>query len=327
MIVRLGILLLTLALGVPGTATGAHPGLDEFVAETAPKVGMRPEALRDLLQRARYQPAIIDAITRPAESKPWHAYRELFVTPTRIADGVAFWNEHESLLDSIAGQFQVDPEYVVAIVGIETNYGRNTGGYRVLDALATLGFYYPRRGEFFRRELVEYLRLAQDESLPVEEITGSYAGAMGIGQFIASSYRAYAVDFDGDGRRDLWRSLPDALASVANYLKVHGWQAGKPTVLVLDEAPGAEGLTERPQAESTLAELKSQGFVFDEGPLQAGDRAGAFQLAGAEGPEYWIALNNFFVIMRYNRSPLYAMAVTQLADAIRRERAAVVPET
>ncbi|MGB0514279.1 MAG: lytic murein transglycosylase B, partial [Wenzhouxiangellaceae bacterium] len=206
-----------------GTAH-AHPGLDAFVERAANEYDLDAAHLHEVLERAEYQQAIIDAITRPAEAKPWHEYRQIFLRTPRIEGGVAFWDEHRDLLDRIAERYSVAPEFVLAIVGVETNYGQITGSYRVLDALVTLGFYYPRRGEFFSRELAQFFRLSREEQLPLEEVRGSYAGAMGVGQFIPSSYRAYAVDFDDSGHRDLWTSLPDALASVANYLKVHGWR-------------------------------------------------------------------------------------------------------
>jgi len=203
---------------------------------------------------------------------------------------------------------------------VETRYGRITGSYRVLDALVTLGFYYPRRGEFFSRELAEFFRLSREENLPLEEVLGSYAGAMGIGQFIPSSYRAYAIDFDESGSRDLWRSLSDALGSVANYLKVHGWQDGQPPALPVLAVPARIDQEFPVKPAHTLAELAELGFEFDAGGLAPETPATVIELEGAEGPEYWIGLNNFYVITRYNRSPLYAMAVTQLAWAIR-ERA------
>lgn len=306
---------------VSGTAAAAHPGLDEFVQRNIAETGFAADELRAVLERAEFQQAIIDSITRPAEAKPWHEYRQIFLRDPRIDGGAEFWREHQELLDRIGTQFGVAPEFILAIVGVETNYGRITGSYRVLDALVTLGFYYPRRGEFFSRELAQFFRLSREENLPLEEVLGSYAGAMGIGQFIPSSYRAYAVDFDDSGSRDLWRSLPDALGSVANYLKVHGWEAGRATVLPVTAAPAQVGKDFAIKPAHTLAALTELGFDFDAGSLPPETPATVIELEGAEGPEYWIGLNNFYVITRYNRSPLYAMAVTQLAEAIR-ERAA-----
>jgi len=297
-------------------ASASHPGADAFARQLAEDDGLDIEYVRSTIAGAEYQQSIIDAITRPAEGKPWHEYRKIFVRDTRIDGGVEFWRANQALFERVASEFQVPAEFIVAIVGVETNYGLNTGSYRVLDALVTLGFYYPRRSAFFSRELAEFFQLSREESLPLEEVKGSYAGAMGLGQFIPSSYRAYAVDFDDSGSRDLWRSLPDALGSVANYLKVHGWNDRLPTVLPVSTVP--DGLDEdfKPKPQHTLAELQNLGIEFEFAGLAPDTPATLIELEGADGPEYWIGLNNFYVITRYNRSPLYAMAVTQLADEL-----------
>ncbi|MGK7297223.1 MAG: lytic murein transglycosylase B [Candidatus Wenzhouxiangella sp. M2_3B_020] len=294
----------------------AHPGAEAFAERVAADGDLSVEEVLAILERAEYQQAIIDAITRPAESKPWHEYRGIFIRDSRIDAGVEFWNQHGALVERIAEAFGVAPEFILAIVGVETNYGTITGSYRVLDALVTLGFYYPRRGAFFASELAEFFRLSREEGLPLERIQGSYAGAMGLGQFIPSSYRAYAVDFDESGSRDLWRSLPDALASVANYLDVHGWEAGRPTVLDVASVP--EGLdADFPiKPAHTLGELRAMGVVFQDAGLADETPATLIEMEGESGPVHWIGLNNFYVITRYNRSPLYAMAVTQLADRL-----------
>lgn len=320
---RIIILTLTLAMVLLSTAVRAeepHPGADEFVVRAMADHGLDEALIREVLADARYKQSIIDAISRPAEALPWYRYRPIFLTDTRIDGGAEFWRANADLLEGVSERFGVPIEVIVAIVGVETNYGMNTGSFRVIDALATLGFYFPRRADFFASELAHFLALAAEEELPLFEVRGSYAGAMGIGQFIPSSYRAYAVDFDGSGRRDLWRSLPDALGSVANYLAVHRWEDGEPIALPVHSVP--ENLDEefpvRPR--HTLNELAALGVDFETSGLP-GDRAATLiELEGADGPEHWIGLNNFYVITRYNRSPLYAMAVTQLAEAIR-ERA------
>ena len=296
--------------------TLAHPGAEAFAERVAAEGEFSAEDVLAILERAEYQQAIIDAITRPAESKPWHEYRGIFIRDSRIDAGVEFWNEHDALVERIAEAFGVAPEFILAIVGVETNYGTITGSYRVLDALVTLGFYYPRRGAFFASELAEFFRLSRDEGLPLEAVQGSYAGAMGLGQFIPSSYRAYAVDFDGSGSRDLWRSLPDALASVANYLDVHGWEAGRPTVLEVTSVPDDLDADFPVKPAHTLGTLRAMGIAFDEAGLADETPATLIELEGENGPMYWIGLNNFYVITRYNRSPLYAMAVTQLAERL-----------
>jgi len=225
-------LLLLVLFCVPAFAA-EHPGTDEFVQRAVSEYGLQEGEVRALLAQAEYKQSIIDAISRPAEGKPWHQYRKIFLTDKRIDEGVEFWNENRELIATASKQFGVDEEIIVAIIGVETFYGRITGGYRTIDALVTLGFYYPKnlssdRSPFFSSELMHYIQLAAEEGLPAAEITGSYAGAMGMGQFMPSSYREYAVDFDGDGSRDLWRSTPDVVGSVANYLHRHGWQPGQP---------------------------------------------------------------------------------------------------
>lgn len=312
------VLLIGLLVGslIAAGASATHPGAEAFVRKLADDSSLDVEYVRHAIASAEYQQSIIDAITRPAEAKPWHEYRKIFVRDTRIDGGVEFWRANRALIERVAAEFQVPANVILAIVGVETNYGLNTGSYRVLDALVTLGFYYPKRSEFFSRELAEYFHLSREESLPLDEIKGSYAGAMGLGQFIPSSYRAYAVDFDQSGSRDLWRSLPDALGSVANYLKVHGWNDQLPTVLPVTTVP--DGLDEsfKPKPQHTLGQLQDMGIEFDPAGLAPETPATLIELEGTDGPEYWIGLNNFYVITRYNRSPLYAMAVTQLGDEI-----------
>lgn len=294
-----------------------HPGAERFIEQVVSEHALDPELVRSVVMEAKYQQSIIDAMTRPAEAKPWHEYRGIFLNETRIAGGAEFWRANQALLEQVSEQFGIPIELVVAIVGVETNYGMNTGSFRVIDALATLGFYYEPRAEFFARELGHFMALANEESLPLTDIRGSYAGAMGLGQFIPSSYRAYAVDFDQSGHRDLWRSLPDALGSVANYLAEHRWITGQPIALPVTGTPtdiDMSGFGMQPK--HSLQHLKDQGFAFDAPGLATDTPATIIELEGAQGPEHWVGLNNFYVITRYNRSPLYAMAVTQLAEEI-----------
>ena len=310
--------LFLLAVSAGPAAAEPHPGAEAFVERVVAEYALDPDHVRAVLERAEYQQAIIDAITRPAESKPWYQYRPIFLGQTRINAGAEYWATHRDLIDRVAAEFGVPAPFVLAIIGVETNYGTITGSYRVVDALATLGFYYPRRGEFFARELGQYFQLAAEEGLPLEEVRGSYAGAMGLGQFIPSSYRAYAVDFDGTGSRDLWQSLPDALGSVANYLKVHGWRPDEPSVLPVAAVPASLARDFPVKPETTLDDLAALGIEFDARGLPGGTDATLVELEGESGPEYWIGLYNFYVITRYNRSPLYAMAVSQLAAEIAR---------
>ncbi|MEE4304488.1 MAG: lytic murein transglycosylase B [Wenzhouxiangella sp.] len=319
---RIPLLVMTLMMSAAVVASEEpHPGAAAFVDRMVAEYGLDPEHVQGVLSEARYQQSIIDAITRPAESKPWHEYRKIFITPTRISSGVEFWRANAELLSEVSERFGVPVEVIVAIVGVETSYGLNTGSYRVIDALATLGFYYPKRGAFFADELGQFLRLAEEEALPLTEVRGSYAGAMGVGQFIPSSYRAYAVDMDETGKRDLWRSLPDAMGSVANYLATHGWREAEPIALSADLSGDLpEGADFPLKPEHTLAELAEMGIEFDAGDLPGDTEATLVELEQADGRGYWVGLNNFYVITRYNRSPLYAMAVTQLAGEIREQR-------
>jgi len=294
-----------------------HPGADAFITQMSVEHSVDPELIRSVLSEAEYKQSIIDAMTRPAEAKPWHDYRPIFLTNNRINGGVEFWRANQALLEQVSEEFGIPIELVVAIVGVETNYGMNTGSFRVIDALATLGFYYEPRSAFFSSELGHFLALANEEGLPLTDIRGSYAGAMGLGQFIPSSYRAYAVDFDGSGHRDLWRSLPDALGSVANYLAKHRWIEDQAIALPITEVPAGvstEDFGMKPA--HSLEDIAQMGFVFDAAELDPNTPATVIELEGESGPEYWLGLNNFYVITRYNRSPLYAMAVTQLAEAI-----------
>ncbi len=290
-----------------------------FVGRMAEKHGLDPDVVRDLLARAEHRQDIIDAISRPAEAMPWYRYRPIFMREDRIEEGVAFWAEHADTIAAAAERYEVAEEIIVAIIGVETRYGEHQGRYRVIDALSTLAFAYPPRAEFFRRELEHYLLLADEEGFDPLSIRGSYAGAMGIPQFISSSYRAYAVDGDGNGRRDLLSSTADAVASVANYFREHRWRPDEPVVsrAELNQDTDVSGLANRGrQPYTTVGELRAAGVEPD---LSLNDRTPAtlMELDGEEGKEYWVGLHNFYVITRYNHSPLYALAVWQLSQAIR----------
>lgn len=289
-----------------------------YVEATAASTGIAADDLYHLIAKAVPQPKIIEAMQRPAEKVlPWWEYRRRFVTPQRIRDGAAFWQQHRELLDRVAGERGVAPEYIVAILGVETSYGRNVGRFRVLDALATLAFDYPPRAEFFAKELTNFLLLTREESVDPDTALGSYAGAMGAPQFMPSSYRRYAVDGDGDGRRDLFGSWDDVIASVANYFREHGWQPGGP---VLIEGSFAEGrLVELDSGNlalnETLDSARAKGLVFESS--LPGDSAVILIPAETEhGPGVRIGFANFTTLTRYNRSVRYAMAVHDLAQAL-----------
>lgn len=290
--------------------------LAAFVADAAKSSGRDPDEIQAWLAQARYQQSIINAISKPAESKQWKDYRPIFLTATRIAQGRAFYAEHRDVLLKVQAATGVPAELIVAIIGVETSYGRVTGNYRVLDALYTLGFYYPRREEFFRSELAQLFALAGDEKFDLGSLKGSYAGAMGWGQFMPSSYRSYARDGDGDGRRDLFNSLPDVFASVANYFVGYGWKAGQPIFVEARVDDGAAAFVpDDYTAKYSLAELAARGYRPVD-PSAPDLPATLLTLEGAAGSEVWIGYPNFYVLTRYNRSPMYAMAVFQLAREI-----------
>jgi len=294
----------------------SSPQVAEFVAEMTRDYGFASEQLVGLFAAAERKQNIIDAISRPAEKvKPWKDYRPIFITDSRISRGVEFWREHEETLKRAEAEYGVAPQVIVAIIGVETFYGGNTGGYRVVDALSTLAFDYPPCAPFFRKELREFLLLAREEQVDPLTLTGSYAGAMGLPQFMPSSFRAYAVDFDGDGRINIWNNPVDAIGSVASYFKRHGWQSGEPVVSAARVEGDAvdQGLTVGLDPVKNVAELRSLGWTSAD-PLDERLPVTAFRLEGAEGAEYWLGLPNFFVITRYNRSVMYAMAVNQLAE-------------
>ena len=321
------VLLAAAALGGCTHAAAAVPPLRAdhaaFIDAMVAEHGFERDALARLFAGVETRDDIIAAITRPAEALPWHRYRGIFLTDARAAGGVEFWNAHAGTVARAATTFGVAPEVIVAIIGVESNYGRIQGRYPVIEALATLGFDYPPRASFFRDELEHFLLLARDEGLDPAAAMGSYAGAMGSPQFIASSYRAYAVDFDESGSRDLWGSWPDIIGSIANYFHSHRWEPGAPVAVPATlREPGAATLATRGlDLASTAGALRAAGVTFD---APVADDAGANLLsleASADGEvEYWVTFHNFFVITRYNRSPLYSIAVHRLAQDIKRRR-------
>ena len=295
-----------------------RPEIVQFINEVAARDGFSRHQVRALLRQAQPQPKVLEIMTRPIEKiAPWWEYRERFVTAERISDGVQFWNDHREALERASAQYQVPPQYVVAILGVETHYGRNTGHFRALDALATLAFDYPPRQKFFRSELEEFLVLARENKLDPLTVTGSYAGALGVPQFMPSQYRRYAVDADTDQKRDLWGDWNDIVASVANYLKEHGWTPGAPVLaeVRLDPAPSFQIEPHNLELSDTIDSLAVHGVRVQS------DQPGSTQvvLLSAEqkdGPAYRVGFHNFYVITRYNSSARYCMAVYDLAQAI-----------
>ena len=269
------------------------------------------------LAEATKQESILKAIARPAEkSKPWSAYQDIFLTDRRTEEGVAFWQSNRSALDRVSAETGVPAEIIVAIIGVETYYGRITGSYRVVDALSTLAFDYPRRSKFFTKELEIFLELAYRAELPVGELKGSYAGAMGLGQFMPSSYQAYAKDFEGDGVIDIWTNPHDAIMSVANYFVAHGWRPGDDVITAARFTGDAALFDAGLKPKMSVAHFTEQGLV----PVQevtATALVTPIKFEGKQGDEYWLGLHNFYVITRYNHSAMYAMAVHQLSEALR----------
>lgn len=297
--------------------------LSEFIDEMVTRHDFEYGELESLFRQANLSQPVIEAISRPAEALPWYRYRALFVVEDRIVQGVEFWHAHSAALAKAERRFGVPAEIIVAIIGVETRYGRNTGDHRVLDALATLAFNFPSRAAFFRGELEQYLLLTREQGLDPLRLTGSYAGAMGIPQFIASSYRHYAIDFDGDGFADIWRNPADAIGSIGNYFLQHDWRAGGPVALparVTGEAYRRH-VSSNPEPGLEYRELQASG-VEAEIALPSEARVALLEFAGERGAELWLALHNFYVITRYNHSANYALAVYQLAQEIRGRYAA-----
>ncbi len=288
--------------------------IDSMVSEHAYDRG----TLENVLQQATTQESILEAIARPAErTKEWHEYRDIFLTHARVKAGAKFWREHSEALERISTDTGVDVEILVGIIGVETYFGRRTGSYRVLDALATLAFAYPPRSKFFRNELEQFLLLVREEEMEAIDATGSYAGAMGRPQFMPSSFRAYAVDSSADGKRDIWTNWADVIGSVANYFVRHGWRSNNQVVVQASLSNQWRGdppeNTLKPQ--ETVTSLSHQGVLFAT-DLAGDQQSQLLTLIGDDGEEHWVGFHNFFVITRYNRSVMYALAVQQLGQEI-----------
>lgn len=283
--------------------------------------------LASIFSEVKRQNKALEAMMRPAEStKEWKDYRPQFLTNERINRGLDFWDKYQEPLNQAEAQYGVPPEIILAIIGVETKFGGNKGNFRVVDTLASLAFDFPRRSTFFRQELKSFLILSKEQNLKPLDVYGSYAGAMGFPQFMPSSWRNLAVDFDGDNKIDLLNNPVDAIGSVANYFKANGWKTNDPIAVRAkiiadnyDEAISAKEL----KTVSTLADIKSKGLDLKDAAIAATTPASALRLQGENGAEFWLAFNNFYVITTYNRSTLYAMAVMQLSQALKDARAQV----
>ena len=298
----------------PNPGIAGRPLVKDFIDDMVEKHGFNRQSLVRAFDEAGTIPKILDAMAKPYEAKPWYAYRKLFLTEKRIGGGQRFMDDNTEALRRAKSRYGVPKEMITAIIGIESAYGVKPGKYRVIDSLSTLAFDYPRRAAFFRSELEQFFLLCREEGEDVLNPLGSYAGAMGMPQFMPSSFRKLAADGDGDGRRDIWKNPSDAIASVANYFAKNGWESGAPIAIparVQGSAFQSIVSTKNPKATHTLKELEALGVTPRE-PVSGALKAGLLELQGEDGPEYWITFHNFTVIMRYNHSPLYAMAANEL---------------
>ena len=320
--------ILCLLLGVASDAPAAPldtTAVRSFIRYMSETYGFDADALSRTFSQVSRSDRIIELMSKPAEKvKPWHQYRALFITDKRIREGAAFWQANEAAVSRAAATYGVAPEVIIAIIGVETSYGQNVGSYRVIDALSTLAFHYPgndtARGAFFRTQLEQFLLMARDDHLDPLSLTGSYAGAMGMPQFMPDSYRRLAVDFDGDGRRNIWEDPDDAIGSVANYLHEHGWRRAGAVIsrALIGEADPGSFLQTTIKPSFRLVDFTAAGIVAVPSNGKPDDEAALFQLEGSAGNEYWIGYTNFYVISRYNPRVKYAMAVAQLSEEIRK---------
>ena len=295
-----------------------HPIMIKFTNKMIKKHGFKREEIVGVLSDAKRLPVIIEKMTRPAEAWPWHRYRKIFLKEKRINQGVEFWSENAAILEAAEKKYGVPPEIILAILGVETRFGRIKGGFRVLDALVTIGIDYPKRSKYFLKELEQAFILSREEKFDLLELEGSYAGAMGMAQFMPSSYRSYAVDFSGDGVRDLLNNKSDAIGSIASYLSRHGWKRGQP-IATRAEVSGKkyhQFVKKGMKPKVKLADVKGYGVT----PAQKYSgklKASLIELEQEKNNEYWLGMGNFYAITRYNHSNLYAMAVFQLSGEIK----------
>lgn len=299
--------------------------LNKFINKMVTEHQFDRAELVTLFKSVEIKNKIIETMQRPAEGMPWYKYRKIFIQDKRIQGGVKFWQENLQSLMAMQQQHGLPEEIMVAIIGVETFYGTRTGGHRVIDALATLGFAYPKRSKFFLSELENFLLLCREENMTPLEPVGSYAGAMGMPQFMPSSYRHYAADFEGDAKRDIWNNSADAIASVANYFAKHHWQAGKDITFPVT-ATGEQykkALTKGLKPDMTTAQLKQYKVQLPT-QIAATERVKLLSFEQQTGNDLWVGLKNFYVITRYNHSPLYAMAVFQLSQAIKQQYTAPI---
>lgn len=283
------------------------------------KSGVPYTELYQAARQAKVQQSIINAMNKPGEAKPWYKYREIFIIPKRINDGAAFWRDNYKLVQRAASYYKVAPEIIIAIIGVETFYGKHMGTYKVLDALYTLGFFYPKRAAYFSGEFANFVKLAKAQGWSYDNIKGSYAGAMGMGQFMPWSYMTWAVDFDGDGHKNLFSNKADAVGSVANYFSEHGWKQGEDIVIktkVSDPSLADTAITAGVDIKTTVGDLRAKGVFIPE-KYKNTSPAKLIKMEEQDGFSYYVGFHNFYVITLYNKSPLYALAVYQLSQQIK----------
>lgn len=290
-----------------------RPEVHAWTDRLADEHGLSAEHIRKLIAGSRHQPKVIASARRPAESKAWHWYRNIFLTDDRIRRGRIYLREHAGLLEEAERTYQVSAEVITAIIAAESDFGRNTGAHPVLDTLVTLGFDYPPRGEFFRKQLGQLFLLEREAGLDIRKLHGSWAGALGQAQFIPSSYRDFTVDGDQDGRRDLWDSPADIIFSIANYFREHHWRAGEPVA----ERVQPEDPEKLPLSKALLPDIQPERLAASGVRLQhpTAEPVAVHRFENASSTEYWVGHHNFYVITRYNHSALYALMIHQLSQA------------
>jgi len=296
-----------------------YPELQKVVDDLSGEGGYPRDELIALLESAEVNQKTIDLMNKQYEALPWHRYREIFINEARISKGVEFWRENQATLNAAEEKYGVSPAVIVALIGVETHYGTRMGDRRVLDSLVTLTADFPRRTKFFGKELRTFLTTTRRENIPADSVLGSYAGAIGIPQFMPTSYEAYSVDFNGNGRRDLVNEMEDAIGSVANYLAVHGWTRGQAIFSGLSAnlpESASELVTKRAAPKLVTTELAARGVKFDS--QGASEKAALLSLTEKNGKRYFVGFRNFYAITRYNPSVNYAMAVTELSEEIAR---------
>ncbi len=318
--VLLGLLCLNVTVHADA-ALVKRPAVKQFINQMVEKYGFTQKQVTQWLEEAQFQPKIIEAMNRPYEKKSWDVYQALFLTPERVKKGVAFWKANQKTLQRAYQKYGVPPQIIVAIIGVETLYGERQGNHRVLDALTTLAFDYPKRSKFFTKELREYLILCRELGISPTELKGSYAGAIGTPQFMPSSYRFYAVDFTGNGKRDLVNDNQDVIGSIANYFHRHGWKdkeaVAEPATV---KGKGYKGIkVNAKRAEYSLQNLLNAGVVPSHKLVKPPKKMGLIELDTKSGEGFWVAYPNFYVITRYNTSPQYALVVYLLSQQLQNQ--------